>query len=295
MSMTISNLNQATVFKQWQVEETRGQMQTLTIELAQEDDVNEIVAMTKDAYFHKKFLPITCRNPAMAHLFVEATKKDVLRRIKAPDAYKVLVCKVTDGTAKKVVGTVYYQFKNTNYSDDTGKELPEMGLFAVHPDYTGQKKSYRIGEKLIEIFLSLAQKDKMRGAYLFAIGSHSSETGYSNSLLEYYDDKGFKFVTHKDSGPREWCATATKRHGLVVMLNDFSKSMETMIQQGDDPKDNVIIPIPKNIARKKMILQKPVQGDEPTGFSWLLSRMASVFDAIRSALCCGQRAISNPS
>lgn len=283
---------QPIIYKQWQVDQANdGKPQNLTIEVAREEDVEAIVEVAKTAYFDKKYRAITCRNPELVHLFVEATKADVLRRIKAPDVYTVLVCKVTEGTTKKVVGTVYYQFKNGFFKDDQGNFAAEMGLFAVHPDYAGQKKNYRIGEKLIEVFHELAKKDNKQASYLYAIGAYDADKGYSNTLLDYYHDKGFKFLDHRKSPPREWTSTPDKCHELVVMLCDYSKSMEKVTYVNPSKNITQVLTIPKNILSKRVTVVKPAQAEgEKTGFAWLLDRIGAALSDVWAALCCGHRA-----
>lgn len=289
--MSLSVAGQTTVFKQWQVEQTYDDRpaETLSFKIAaaKEEDVTAISGTASMAYFQKKFLPFTQRDPNQMHLFVESTQKNVLRRIKTPDAYTVLMCTLTEQGREKVIGTVYYQPKNTDFLDDQCKELAEMGLFAVHPDYAGQRKNYHIGEKMIEVVLDLAQKDRMRGIYIYAIGENTPTDGYSNALLEYYDGKGFKFVKNKQSGPCAWHSSADKTVKLVIMLNDLSKTMKTMIEDADDPKDRKVITIPENYKGKKMTVLS--SEGQLTGFSWLLDRISSALNTIWAALCCGHR------
>jgi GNAT superfamily N-acetyltransferase len=231
--------HQPVVYDQWQVKEAESNsktMQTYTIQSATVDDVAKIVHVAQEAYFHPKIVKLTNRDPNQKAAFA---LNDVPRRIRNTDNYQVLVCKMKDITTEDVVGTVYYQPKETDFRDEDGKELAEIGLLAVHPKFWGKG----IAERMVKQVLTLAETDcklgKIRGIYLYAIASHSPEAGYSNSLPKFYEKHGFKFVYNRTSNPSVLYATTDKRAKQVVMLNDLGakngmKAMKTILEEISD-------------------------------------------------------------
>lgn len=216
------------------------------IERAKKEDADQIVHVAQEAYFHKKIIPLTSRDISQKKNYAV---EDVPRRIKDAETYKVFVCKDGIGIHARVIGTVYYQSRKTNFLDaETNKELAEIGLLAVHPDFW--KKG--VSDCLVKKVLDFARADKMRGIYLYAIASRNEKTGeYSNSLPGYYEKFGFKFVFNRESSPSEWYTTANKRIKQVVMVCDFSKKFQAKMHGIIEVSTNSLKPIPDQAKAKE--------------------------------------------
>jgi predicted N-acetyltransferase YhbS len=125
----------------------------------------------------------------------------------------VLVCTVQEEQVERVVGTIYYQHASADFVDQDGKELAELGMLAVDPEYT---KQFGIGNRLVSQVFRLAEVDQ-KALYLYAIGSYK-EGSYSNHLLQYYANKGFQPAGNRTSSPSSIYTTASKRIDQLVML-----------------------------------------------------------------------------
>lgn len=205
---------------------------TFTIRRATEKDVSAIITVAQEAYFHPKIAELTSRKLSLKGEFAI---HDVPRRIRTPENYRVFVCE-TEGN---VVATVYYQQKMGDYLDENNREIAELGLLAIHPTYW---KKYGIASKLIKCVVDEALKDRMRGIYIYAIGSREPTGTYSNSLLSFYEKQGFKFMQNRLSSPQRWYTNPTGIPSVIMLMNlDTANPISKMSRR--DKKDP---PIPVN-------------------------------------------------
>lgn len=228
MAIHLSNPSINPILDSWQVKDGPD-VKSFSIQKAKIEDQAKIVKVVQEAYFHEDIIKATNRNPEKKG---DYAVRDVPRRINTPENYTVLVCKVKEAAEERVVGTVYYQWRDTDFVDENEKELAELGLLAVDPKFW---KKYNIGQRFIKTAVGLAEKDKMRGIYLYAIGSRIPGIGFSNHLLGFYEKNGFRFVENWISTPQKNVyKTPDGRVNMVVMLNDLSKrtnqkSLHTMV------------------------------------------------------------------
>lgn len=226
--MNLTSTENATEFMQWKVDNT-----VFSIEPAQVGEESSISKIAKAAYFHPDVLKYTNRDPEQKETYKITGSEIIKRRLEHPEAYAVLVCKVhtvqqgslqatkeDSGSEKQIIGTVYYQFKNTDFKEGE-TELAELGLLAVDPKFWGKK--YSIGSKLVDSVFELAQRDKVRALYIYAIGSRSDAGEHSNHLLDYYQKKGFQHVTPWKSQNTVY-TTPGNVIDMVVMLKQFSEA-----------------------------------------------------------------------
>lgn len=215
-------------FCDWKVE-TESYTNYFSIETATKQDIDAIQAVAKDAYFDEKIRLYTHRKPEARDIY-NVTNGLISRRFTDEHAHKyhVLVCKVqqiaknclyhaADEIEKTVVGTVYYQSKSTDFVDEQERAIGELGLLAIHPDWQKKEKNGGMSSKLIDTIVDLAEKDRMRAVYIYAIGTRLDDGTYSNGLLKYYDNKGFKFVSNRKSSKPDTTLYTTD-DGLVDMV-----------------------------------------------------------------------------
>jgi N-acetylglutamate synthase-like GNAT family acetyltransferase len=124
---------------------------------------------------------------------------------------------------QKIIGTVYYQPKNTDFRDEKNEEVAELGLLAIEPEFWGNN----ISEKLVGSVFDLARMDKMRAIYIYAIGSRTDDGKYSNKLLEFYSGKGFQYVTPWKS-TNDVYTTPDKSIDMVVMLKPMFEELQPL-------------------------------------------------------------------
>lgn len=196
----------------WEIASGDGHVKQFSIKQATLELCSPIVQLVQEAYFQEKLLHITHRDPARKNTFAIA---DIERRIRDRQKYTVLVCTLQEGSAEKVVGTIYYQFMNADFKDQHSRELAELGMLVVHPDYT---KKFEIGDRLINHVKEFASGDK-KALYLYAIGSYKGGK-YTNRLLEYYADRGFEPAGNRTSSKSDIYTTASKCVEQLVMLYD---------------------------------------------------------------------------
>lgn len=173
-----------------------------SIEPATVEDAEAIVRVAREAFYQTK-TPV----PLKPEFRKEFEKADVPRRLHHPETYQVLVCKTND----TIVGTVYYQTQKTDYTDEKGVELPELGMLAVDPSF----KSYFVGGHLVDAVVQRALKDRCRGIYLYLF-AHQSK------LLRFYERAGFKFVENHISYPQKWFDGPEGRVEEILMLKNLS-------------------------------------------------------------------------
>jgi len=224
----------------WDVEQGNGtSVNRFSIEKAIESDVDTIVSIAKEAYFHPRSCELTHRNPDARNSY-DVTDRLIRRRFDKAHAHKyhVLVCKVQQVSKKhlndigdkvsegKIIGTVYYQKTATDFEDDQQQPLGELGLLAIHPDWWG--KTNGISSHLIDAVVDLAKTDKMRAIYIYAIGTLLSDGRYSNSLLNNYNDKGFEFTSKWKPG---------KANKDLYTTDDGFVDMVLMVKKLEEGKD----------------------------------------------------------
>lgn len=161
---------------------------TLSIRKAIPSDAEHIIAVAKSAFYDPS-------KPQRRYYRTDESrekygKDDYPRRIIHAETYTVYVCTQEDGS---VVGTAYFQFKNT---DDMPKA--EFGCFAIKPEL---QKGYEIGQRIFGQVLKEAQDKKIQSIYLYVVGPTVDGKHNTERLQKHYRESfGFEVTGKKFSG-----------------------------------------------------------------------------------------------
>jgi len=207
------------------------------------EDAAAIIKVAQESYYQQDIEVLKLRDIKLKDEFGIV---DVPRRINAPHVYTVLVCKVKgeseDRSKDKIVGTVYYQPNNTDYIDEKGREVAELGLLAVDPLY---RRVNEIGLHLIKTVEELAVKDGQRGIYLYVKVAQKLEASHNNGLVRFYQQKGgYEIVANRTSpGGRYF---SDKSVNLAMMLRSLNtQTSQTKIKTIQHKKHSEVYPIPE--------------------------------------------------
>lgn len=225
--ISIKTRPEAELIDCWSVQ-NGGKQTDFYIAQARIEDASGIITMAQEAYYNPEVEVLRLRDFSLKKEF---GVDDVPRRIQSSDAYTVFVCKVKgeseDRSKDQIVGTAYYQRKNSDYVDENGNEVAEFGMLAVDPLF---QRVNNIGIHFLQIAEKQAIKEGKRGMYLYVKGTRNDAGVNSSGLIDYYEKKGkYEFVANRQSSKQKFFGN--KSVNMVLMLRNLaSETSQTKIK-----------------------------------------------------------------